>query len=188
MLTLNAPSRRHAHWIGQAVPEIESAVVTLAGEIALHASHLASDLKAVSEGRPQDVPVAGVMSRGDVLCAVVMAAQELDAATLSVLEAPLGVYLTPAAAASFESSRILLGEIAATAPACGPLQPESRAVAEDYIETHLGGVSETMHAAERLVVLEEQVYINVYEPNEVSSPNLWAACGIAVIALLIVAV
>lgn len=202
MLTLRATptSGSGARWVSgapqmrlaQAGSEVEAAVKTAAEDLALHADHLAEDLALARDSeRVREIQVIGeALSQEQVLGVIAKTANRLAEMALTMMLPPLSPYVTPETAGIVASAEERLRGIASGAAVeLGELDKELSWKAEDYMEAHAGAAAETMHAAERMVVIEENGEIGIYELNEVNGGglSLFSIVGIAAVVALMVA-
>lgn len=178
--------------LAQAGSEVEAAVKTAAEDLALHADHLAADLALARDPeRVQEIPILdGALTQEQVLWVIAKTASRLAEMALTMMTPPLAPYVTPETAGIIASAEERFRGIASGASTeIGELEKELAWKADDYMEAHAGAAAETMHAAERLVVFEENDAVGIYELNEVNGGglSLFSVVGIAAVVALMVA-
>lgn len=186
---LRTVSRTFRHRLsGASGDAVEEAVLIVARELLLLLERLSQDLAlALHPATSGKIPGLEVLSQEEALGAVSAAAGRIGEAGRGVLQGSLRPY---ASASTLETlSRVdekSKGISQAAISSGGRHSSESSRAAEDYAGSYLADVTETMQAAERMVVLEEHDAIGVYELNE-RPIGMFAAAGAAVVVVLIIA-
>jgi hypothetical protein len=167
---------------------VEAAVESAAETLLLIAQRLRADLATViSAGGSSGVEGLDGMSGEDALGAIANAAMAIVALAEETLGGSLKPYVSRTAVQALSDAGETARSIWESASAAGGRVSSgfSRA-AEDFSGLYLASVSDTIHEAERMMVLEEHAYIGVYELNEVS-PGAITIAGAAAVVILIIA-
>jgi hypothetical protein len=175
-----------------ATSELEGAVSDIAEQLLALSDRLQTDADlALNPDRFQEIEIIGGVGQPRIFETIGGVAGNLSDIILGVLTPPLGAYVTPATTAVLSEADTRLKAISqAMVEAQGAVNltsvvlPEVQAYREFYLDT----VSDVIIAVEKLVVVEENGNIDVYEPDEKNGMNLFAVAGIAAAVALMVAV
>lgn len=206
MLTLTPGSQVRlagARWIepsavpsqlGQAesgTEQLESAVDDIAQTFLALSDRLETDADlALNPDRFQEIEIIGGLDQVRIFETIAGVAGNISDLILGVLQPPLGPYATPA-------TTEVLSEVDTRMKAVKQAMTDARGdtalttvvlpEAQAYQEAYLNDISDIIIAVEKLVVMEENGNVPVYEPDE-KGPSLAAVAGLAVAVTLMVVV